>query len=97
MKRHGGFILLELVVALAISTIAMSLFWQASNNRIQMLTRLEENYALNRLATDIEILRAANQSVDLNPAHYLPLELMITSEEISITSQHLKAKKIFKR
>jgi|TARA_B110000259_G_scaffold28279_1_gene30018 hypothetical protein len=88
---------LELLVALAVSAIALSLLWQASNNRIHMLTRLEGNYALSRLTADIDILRAANQSLEVNPSHYLPLELMITSEEIHVTSHLYKTKKIFKR
>ena len=97
MRRRDGFILLELLVALAISGIALSLFWQASNNRIKMLTRLEGKYAFSRLVADINILRVADQPLDVDPSHYLPLQLKITAEEIQITSKHFKTQKVLKK
>lgn len=97
MTRRNGFILLELLVTLAISAIALTLFWQASNNRIQMLARLEGNYALSRLIANIDILKAANQSLDVDPSHYLPLQLVITPAEIQITSKNAETKKILKK
>lgn len=97
MRRRDGFILLELLVALSISAIALSLFWKASSNRMQMLTRLEGNYALSRLTDDIAILRTANLSIGIDPSHYLPLDLKISSKEIQITSKNFKIKKVLKR
>ena len=60
MKRNDGFILLELLLALTISTVALSLFWIATNNRMQMLSKIEENYSYARLMSDYEILRAVS-------------------------------------
>jgi hypothetical protein len=64
---------------------------------MQMLTRLEGNYALSRLTDDIAILRTANLSIGIDPAHYLPLDLKISSKEIQITSKNFKIKKVLKR
>lgn len=92
MSRREGFILLELLLALAVSAVAMSLFWKASSNRIQMLTRLEENYAFKRLTSDVEVLKAFSQPIVLNTIHYLPLELNIMPTEILIVSQSFKTR-----
>ena len=85
-------------MALTLSAIAFSLFWQASKNRMQMLTRLEGNYALSRLTADVAILRAANRSLDdVDPSHYSPLDLKIRPEEIQVTSKIFKTEKILKK
>jgi type II secretory pathway component PulJ len=42
MKRNDGFILLELLLALTISAVALTLFWIATNNRMQMLSKLKK-------------------------------------------------------
>ena len=98
MRRRDGFILVELLVALTISAIAFSLFWQASKNRMQMLTRLEGNYALSRLTADVAILRAANRSLDdVDPSHYTPLDLNIRPGQIQVTSKIFKTEKVLKK
>ena len=97
MRRRNGFILVELLVALTISAIAYSLFWQASKNRMQMLTILEENYALSRLTADVAIIRASNQSIDLDTSHYSPLKLKIRPNKIHVTSKNFKTEKILKK
>ena len=98
LRRRDGFILVELLVALTISAIAFSLFWQATKNRMQMLTRLEGNYALSRLTADVAILRDAGRSlVDVDPAHYSPLDLKIRPEQIQVTSKTFKTEKILKK
>ena len=98
LRRRGGFILVELLVVLTISAIAFSLFWQASKNRMHMLTRLEGNYALSRLEADIAILRAAGRALDdIEPSHYSPLNLKIRPEEIQLISKTFKTEKILKK
>ena len=97
MRRRSGFILVELLVALTISAIAYSLFWQASKNRMQMLTILERNYALSRLTADVAISRASNHSIDLDTSHYSPLELKIRPGEIYVKSKNFKTEKILKK
>ena len=97
MRRRNGFILVELLVALTISAIAYSLFWQASKNRMQMLTILEGNYALSRLTADVAIIRASNQSIDLDTSHYSPLKLKIRPNKIHVTSKNFKTEKILKK
>jgi type II secretory pathway component PulJ len=63
--RKDGFIFIELLLALAISAIAISLFWQSSNNRIRMLSILEEKYAFSRLSADATIIRASGESINI--------------------------------
>ena len=85
-------------MALTISAIAFSLFWQASKNRMQMLTRLEGNYALSRLTADVAILRDANWSLDeVDPSHYAPLGLNIRPGQIQVTSKTFKTERILKK
>ena len=97
MRRRNGFILVELLVALTISAIAYSLFWQASKNRMQMLTILEGNYALSRLTADVAIIRASSHSVDLDTSHYSPLNLKVRPDGIHVTSKNHKTKKFLKK
>ena len=97
LRRRSGFILLELLVALTVAAIAFSLFWQASQNRMRMLTKLEENYAFSRLTADVAILKASEKSIDLDPSHYSPLVLNITAAEILVTSKNFKTKKILRK
>ena len=84
-------------MVLTISAIAFSLFWQASKNRMQMLTILEGNYALSRLTADVAIIRASKQSIDLDASHYSPLELKIRPNKIYVTSKNFKTEKILKK
>ena len=62
-----------------------------------MLTILEENYALSRLTADVAIIRASNQSIDLDASHYSPLELKIRPNKIHVTSKNFKTEKILKK
>ena len=88
MKRNNGFILLELLLALTISAVALTLFWIATNNRMQMLTKIEENYSYARLMSDYEILRDANHKINFDASHYKPLKFIITKHKIQILSQN---------
>ena len=96
MKRNDGFILLELLLALTISAVALTLFWIATNNRMQMLTKIEENYSYARLMSDYEILRDANQKIHFDTSHYKPLKLIITKNKIQILSQNTVINEISK-
>ena len=96
MKRNDGFILLELLLALTISTVALSLFWIATNNRIQMLSKIEENYSYARLMSDYEILRDANHKINFDTSDYTPLKFIITKNKIQILSQNTIINEILK-
>ena len=88
MKRNDGFILLELLLALTISAVALTLFWIATNNRMQMLSKIEENYAYARLMSDYEILRDTNHKINFDTSHYKQLKFIITKSKIQILSQN---------
>lgn len=85
--RKDGFIFIELLLALSISAIAMSLFWQASNNRIRMLSILEEKYAFSRLISDAALMRISGEAINVEPSHYFPLEIELTPSDIKILSK----------
>ena len=96
MKRNDGFILLELLLALTISTVALTLFWIATSNRMQMLSKIEENYSYARLMSDYEILRDANHKINFDTSHYKPLKFIITKNKIQILSQNTIINEILK-
>ena len=96
MKRNDGFVLLELLLALTISAVALTLFWIATSNRLQMLSKIEENYSYARLMSDYEILRDANQKIDFDPSHYKPLKVIVTKNKIQILSQNTLINEISK-
>ena len=88
--KSNGFILVELLVALTICAITMGLFVHSSKNRAQMLIILEENYSLERLKNDFLILAKIKKIDEINPKHYLPLEIEVSRNEVEIKSQRLK-------
>jgi hypothetical protein len=92
--RKDGFIFLELLLTLAITAIAMSLFWQSSNNRIRMLSVLEEKYAFGRLTADTKIFRNSNIPITIEPSHYLPLKVELSSPEVITVSDTFENKVI---
>lgn len=96
MKRNDGFVLLELLLALTISAVALTLFWKATSNRLQMLTKIEENYSYARLMSDYEILQEANQKIDFDPSNYKPLKVIVTKNKIQILSQNTLINEISK-
>ena len=96
MKRNDGFVLLELLLALTISAVALTLFWKATSNRLQMLTKIEENYSYARLMSDYEILQEANQRIDFDHSHYKPLKVIVTKNKIQILSQNTLINEISK-
>jgi prepilin-type N-terminal cleavage/methylation domain-containing protein len=94
MKKRNAFVLLELLLALTISAIAMTLFWKASDNRIVMLKKVEENYSYSRLISDFKILKKLNRPIVINTSHYSPLNLKVISNKIHILSQDSVIKEI---
>ena len=96
VMRKDGFIFIELLLALAISAIAISLFWQSSNNRIRMLSILEEKYAFSRLSADATIIRASGESINIEPSHYFPLKIEQTPSDIKILSEKFKGTVLLK-
>jgi hypothetical protein len=94
--RKDGFIFIELLLALAISAIAISLFWQSSNNRIRMLSILEEKYAFSRLSAVATIIRASGESINIEPSHYFPLRIEQTPSDIKILSEKFKGTVLLK-
>ena len=96
MKKKDGFILLELLLALTISAVALTLFWETSNNRLQMLTKIEENYSYARLLSDYDILRDAARNIDFDTSHYKPLNFLISEDKIQILSKKTVIKEIIR-
>lgn len=85
-RKTRGFILLETLIALAITAICLELFWEAHRFQVQVDTRLTRDYVEQRLTRDVLILHKLGALDKISADGYAPFEIE------TVTSEFLDAK-----
>lgn len=73
--RISGYILVETLIALSITGVALTLFWQARLFQIDVDAKLLQDFAEQRLLRDASALHSLNMLPELNLDGYAPIQI----------------------